>query len=64
MRDGWEKDENTPEELTSAHRTNAEIAKLIELGVEDMIIRLLVHKSLDKVREAVRFFDAALKNDV
>lgn len=29
-----------------------------------MIIRLLVNKSLDKVREAIRFFDAALKNDV
>ena len=63
LNEEWERDENTPEELTSAHRTNADISKLIELGVDDMIIRLLVNKSLDKVREAIRFFDAALKND-
>lgn len=39
------------------------MGRLLADGVEDMIIRLLVNKALDKVREAMRFFDAALKDD-
>ncbi len=33
------------------------------MEINDMILRLLISKDISHVREAIRFFDAALKTD-
>jgi hypothetical protein len=59
----WEIDDSCPEELSSKQKFRDDVTFLLNNGIPEIIARLLISKTFDHVKEAIRFFDACLKTD-